>query len=1051
MKLSIDSSTISDIKNILNGTTTEHELEFRLGHFEKTRDGKRFVPGVSKSIFKKLLKLLSEKTKYTTTNSYVQYYDNDIRKVDGLIQKKIRIAYKDIAFVKIGVRLSKSIEKTISEEPIGNVKFSRKRTRYSFSFEGFLIDLTSIDTNGTISYEVEIEFNKVPSGLEHLIHPLKYILELAYSDNHVYLIQEEEQLQVIDIYNNLFSDFIKRKNINLQPGKMVRFENKPRNIKRKDISFMTNYSATNKLEGVSYFLIICRRGIYILNQTDIDKLHNQPIPEYEGTLLHGEWFEGGFYIFDVIRFKGEDITLKTHPQRLSYAEQVLPLLSKILEGGILTTIKIKTFIYSGNLEDDTKNIVRDMYNTYGSNSLMFNDGIIYTPVDLPYINNDTLKFKFPWYMTIDFYIDNKHQNGDDINFDVKVYDKNNNLVLFDKTFKHKINPVLQVSKNNSLYGKLENGMIVESQYDKNSNTFIPFRIRDDKDRPNFIGVASDVFNDMINPLGLDELVKLFHDNRQTKKEEEKKEEKKEEKNTCLLEMRKFHNYKKKELILQYTKDKTVLDLGFGRGGDIHKYSEADVKYIWGVEPNKDNYEEAKKRLSVKKDLLKKVKIIPLKAQETSDILDQMKDDDGNDQRADVVASFFSLTFFFENEHELDRLVNTIAGTIKKGGFFIGTTMDGEKTYEFLKGKKEIDVEECYKIIKYYEDDDNLTLGKKLLIHLQDTIVSEQYEWLAIFDILKTKLEKRGVYLVSTSFFEPPSSVDPKAANLSKLFRSFVFERRETEAERLSRERAEAERAIALAERENRLKMAPLDKTLFFTNKIDENTELVRTGTVGEGSCFYHSVLRAIDSNYVKLSEKERKILVSELRKKMASELTKEKWLKLANGSLAYGLIVPRFTKWVKQQKIQEATKVIDKIIKNDISEFLAALISLTPENENKKLSHAFNVITDRAFNEFKETLTRCDAWVGYGPGSVDAFEYISDTFNIDIYIIRDSTRKPYRSGTDCSARYKNRKSIIILWVGESHYEVVGRLEGKKVIRVFEPDDPLIRKINSFVC
>ena len=1494
MKLSLDNNAISRIKEILLNVTSQHEIEFRLGKYDPRI--KRFVPGVSKSVFNQLLKSLKQKYKYTTIDSTVNYYDNDIRTIDGIAQQKIKIADTDISFVNIDIRLSKSKEETKSKEPSGKVKFTRKRTRYVFVFDYYNIELTVVD-DGKLIYEVEIEFTKLPLDINKVMLPLKFVLELMFPKR-ISLINESEYIETTRQYNKLFEGYIRSQNINVPYRKIVRFENKPRNIKRHDIQNMNNYSVTNKLNGIGAFMMISEKGLHIINQTDIDNLSRKTIGEYTGTLFHGEWFEKGFYIFDVLKFQGIDITTKTHPQRLKFAEEILPLLIPILlESGV--NIEIKTFICTGNLERDILNIMRYMYNRYGSKALENNDGIMFTPVEMPYLNKDTLKFKFPSTMTIDFYIDNKNEEfsfssisserKDKTTFNVKVYDKSDKKVLFDSTFKHKLNPILTVYPNDVLYSSLDNGMIVEALYDRENKTFVPTRIRDDKDMPNFIGVASDVFNDIMDPLELDTLVKLIHDKYVYSKKEvdsDKKEKKyyttkkeykkKEIKEDCLEGMRKYNNNIKRDLIMEYTREKKVLDLGFGYGGDIHKYADADVEFVWGVEPNDDNYKEAQKRILAKSSMKDKVKIIPLKAQESGDIFDKMKDSKKRDQKADVVASFFSLTFFFENEKELDRLINTVAQGVKLGGYFIGTTMDGESTYNYFKDKIDISIPNCYEMSKHYEDDDKFELGKKIKINLDDTIVKDQFEYLVFFDLFVTKLAKRGLMLLKTQMFNPPSFVDPKIVDFNKLFRSFVFERFETEDEKKTRKQADYNKEIMGQERENVMKIIPTDKTLAFNNEIDEKTQLVRTGTVADGACFvegtrvytnngvknienveigdevvthlgnvkkvlqthknllnsrwihslevyktpvikvtdnhkiysckelgknkysdpswnsvgnlnvgdyvmipkktqtnkdiqpidlfdicneiinenvsykcdekfihserqynnnknttkldhtkksqkinrywnidedfceflgmwygdgcvsarknkyyqvhkgitivstnenkklidfvintgekifgiksaihnhsgqnlvsitfnnvvigtifnhlfghgfdgkrlpkflynasdecinsflaglistdgnvretlyvsvqltnpplveeiyhlcrsigipvsvryintqsnkmsgkiffpteyinlekikkvynddrmeqllkikrntrnitvnglsisrsdcksfmynnntflritknnitlddpryvytlgveddhsyavegiivqncfFHSVLRAIDPNYVKLTPKEREKLVAKLREKMSNNLTREMYASFGKGLLAYGQIIPKFTEIIKSRKeFSDIADFIDPISKDNISEYIASLLELVHESKRDKITELFEKIYDKYYNIFKETLKDCNAWVGQEPGTVDVFEYVSDTFNIDIYLIRDRTRKPYKSGTDCSTRFKNRKSILVLWVGNAHYEVIGRLEkGNKVTRIFDSTDPFIEKINSMVC
>jgi len=130
----------------------------------------------------------------------------------------------------------------------------------------------------------------------------------------------------------------------------------------------------------------------------------------------------------------------------------------------------------------------------------------------------------------------------------------------------------------------------------------------------------------------------------------------------------------------------------------------------------------------------------------------------------------------------------------------------------------------------------------------------------------------------------------------------------------------------------------------------------------------------------------------------------------------------------------------------------------------------FNDIRRKKFESYKNRLKDCSVWVGEElNGSVDAFEFLSDFFNIDIYIVRDTTRQPYRRG-NCEVLYNNRPSIIVLWVGNSHYEILGVRDVKKeeirnkrleegesekkttiVKRTFAFDDPIIVKTRSIVC
>ena len=74
---------------------------------------------------------------------------------------------------------------------------------------------------------------------------------------------------------------------------------------------------------------------------------------------------------------------------------------------------------------------------------------------------------------------------------------------------------------------------------------------------------------------------------------------------------------------------------------------------------------------------------------------------------------------------------------------------------------------------------------------------------------------------------------------------------------------------------------------------------------------------------------------------------------------------------------------------------------------------------------------------------------ISDKFNRDIYFIDSRTRMPYRDAG--KENINKRKSIVIMWTGGCHYEIVGRLlPGNMIKREFDYSDPLIKRIHTYL-
>ncbi len=312
----------------------------------------------------------------------------------------------------------------------------------------------------------------------------------------------------------------------------------------------------------------------------------------------------------------------------------------------------------------------------------------------------------------------------------------------------------------------------------------------------------------------------------------------------------------------------------------------------------------------------------------------------------------------------------------------------------------------------------------------------------------------------------------------------------------------------------KLKMLPVNQTQTFLTPLQGEDTYVRTGTVGEGSCAYHSILHAYSPKYVKMNQRDRKQVVKKMRKDMADKFTKEDWEKMGDGNLArftfnkeMNDLVSSFYTYIERQDngiqinvkekrlrkiltdlITESTLEIYKIIETLVpySEFRNNIITLTNitcsksdirackeiiidnagiylqgklerlggleycrekyivESYRKLISAIMDEAENEAYYNFLNKLGGCHEFVDeYSLG------IIGDTFNRDIYFIDGKTRIPYAN--DCN-NFKGRKSIVILWIGGVHYEIVGRLlPGNKIKREFEHNDPFIQKMYTLLC
>ncbi len=126
------------------------------------------------------------------------------------------------------------------------------------------------------------------------------------------------------------------------------------------------------------------------------------------------------------------------------------------------------------------------------------------------------------------------------------------------------------------------------------------------------------------------------------------------------EIRKFHNDLKRDLITKFCKDKTVLDVGCGFGGDLQKYRQARVFHLTMCDPSPEALVEARQRaqnLGIQCDFHEgDILAIPSKVY-------------------DVIVYNFSLQYIFASRDLFLRSIQAIASSLQRGGKLIGIVPD----------------------------------------------------------------------------------------------------------------------------------------------------------------------------------------------------------------------------------------------------------------------------------------------------------------------------------------------------------------------------------------
>ena len=190
-------------------------------------------------------------------------------------------------------------------------------------------------------------------------------------------------------------------------------------------------------------------------------------------------------------------------------------------------------------------------------------------------------------------------------------------------------------------------------------------------------------------------------------------------------LRDFHNkFVKSALIYEMTKSgDTLIDFAVGKAGDLHKWKESGLSFIYGIDISRDNIENPAngacaryvnfaRENAGKMDAMfvvgnssRNVKdgvAFSSSSQLTREIsnsvfgkgsVDALKKlglngvvaNYGRGERGfDVSSIQFAVHYMFENEDTLNGFLRNVCECTKVGGVFIGTTFNGKKVFDLLK-------------------------------------------------------------------------------------------------------------------------------------------------------------------------------------------------------------------------------------------------------------------------------------------------------------------------------------------------------------------------------
>jgi hypothetical protein len=368
--------------------------------------------------------------------------------------------------------------------------------------------------------------------------------------------------------------------------------------------------------------------------------------------------------------------------------------------------------------------------------------------------------------------------------------------------------IILTGHNNSMFTEdgqeeINDNMIVEFRYEKDNNVgwrWIPIKVRYDKTAEfrsgiknfgNDYNVAQSVWNSIHNPITKTMIITgknipIINDDIYYNRNGSV---------SMTKPLRDFHNlYVKNKLIKGVSKKGDILyDLAVGKGGDISKWINSGLSFVFGVDISKDNIENridgaCARYLNYKKKTKNMPNALFVNANSSlnikngnacfsdrgKSIVNSVFGVGSNDESVigkgvsknygvgkdgfNIVSCQFAIHYFFENKNTLHNFLKNVSDGCAIGGYFIGTSYDGKQLFNELKNKKQnesiIGMEgskKIYEITKKYDNDvlkdDETCIGYAIDVY-QETINKVFREYLVNYDYLNRLMEHYGFRLIS---------------------------------------------------------------------------------------------------------------------------------------------------------------------------------------------------------------------------------------------------------------------------------------------------------------
>jgi ubiquinone/menaquinone biosynthesis C-methylase UbiE len=748
---------IQEILNCLNDiSSSQEEFEIRFGQFNKNK----FFPKVSLEHFvtaNNFLNILCD-------NRVVQEYSLTINHRDSSRITQILTPPRHGTFSYPWSNSGIIGEKMIKKQNIKNIDDHEYGIRYSLSKEIPLDDISSLCD----SVNNPPVFFKTRKRITYFYNHIKFDVSMFKSSDDINNLENSEihydiEIEIIDSKllnpNDMFYvteqilKIIQQSNIPMKFDEMVKVREhyytltnskkfigcQPETLTKDKVSRNTEYAVTIKLDGKRHFLFADRGSIFLLdNKLNVVKLDIEAANNIsDNFIIDGELLPNGvFHCFDILFSYNKDV------RDLDLKERLV-ILAHFVNTVDNPNVVVKEYFF--------ENLVSKMKN-YISDTPVGTDGLILVPVNKSYPQtkneNVPLKWKPEFLNTIDFKI--KKVKGA-TEFEIwELFCSGGHQFEYYGYYGVTRIPI-EIALNYS------DESVIEFFFDKTSEQFYPCKSRHDKTDGNYIEVAKDNFDTIMEPFDI-----LGYFNNQVISKQ------------SFFDMRRFHNWIKRIMLYEAiqsdpgNKTRKLLDLACGKGGDIHKWVDNNIRYVHGYDINSESIGHATSRYNrvrqkpTSKNFDFKFNCLDLNKNNvplTSDTFD-------------LVTCFFAIHYFCENKETMTSFLSNF-DSLKENGIVLVTTLCSQRL----------------KDINYSYDSENLKItpidSNRIKVFIKDTVLDrETEEYIVDKDLLINTMKSKGFTLVESKTFdeyypmwkENDNFLNYKDRNYSFLNRTYVFKK-----------------------------------------------------------------------------------------------------------------------------------------------------------------------------------------------------------------------------------------------------------------------------------